>query len=485
MFKKLQITRVPLRWKIIGITAGVVLLMRLTEYLYVHTIMVKELETEFLARFSGIMKHISSSITNPMLTENTSTISHILKETKSSDPDILYIYLLKDRNKILSHTFIKGFPIDLLKLSDGNIRWKTYEGMNYISFKADKKKIYHIKTALPLNNEAELHMGFSTDYIKSVINQINYIFSAITLFLFIIAIGISTYLSSKITKPINEIVSATNLVGIGDFSQRININTGDELETLGTNFNRMVENLEKSKAELEKTFEKLLQTEKFTAIGTLSAGLAHELNNPLSGIYNLLKILKTKELPEEKREEYFRVIFESLDRVQNIVRRLLDYTRKEDDGLIENINIRDLIKNSLLLIPSTTSETLLHFVDHLPPSGGIVYGNKEQLQEVIMNILLNALYAIKDKPDGKIIIEGTLNNGMVHITITDNGDGIPATIKHRIFDPFFTTKPAGMGTGLGLPLSLRIIEKHGGELYVESIENVGTTVKILLPVKEE
>jgi len=474
--------KVSLRTKILGLTIGIIILMRVVEFVYVDRIMIPDLEEEFIKKTEVVIDNLHLVLLNPLLTDSYSTVSHIIYEVKGFQSNIEYIFITDYAGKVVAHTFKDGFPIELLKIvENNNIPWKKLsEHLKYIKIDTGGNLLYNLAYSYE-NNGWQIYAGFSNTYITSISKLIKIISIIITLFMLIIGTVISLILSNHLTKPLEALVSATESVKNGDINIKINIQTGDELQYLGENFNRMVESIRLSRKEIEEMWNRLIQSEKYVATATLTAGLAHEVYNPLSGIRNCLKILKTKNLDENKKEEYFNIIFEAIERIDRIVRGLLDYSRRSENKK-EKIDVLELINSTLLLLTPAIDKRKISFNYKIRDSENFFTGEKGKLQQVITNLLVNAIHAIDGKNNGKIEIDVFRKEDRLCIKISDNGIGIPSNIKHRVFDPFFTTKPPGMGTGLGLPVSLSIVESMGGTITLTSIEGVGTDVEVNLPL---
>jgi two-component system NtrC family sensor kinase len=225
----------------------------------------------------------------------------------------------------------------------------------------------------------------------------------------------------------------------------------------------------------------LMQSEKLAAVGQLAAGVAHEINNPLSAVIANTQLLK-RDLKTDDPD-----VHESLDlietaglRASQVVRNLLGFARKEQMEFLP-IDLNETIHNALALtrheIVSNSVDIELDLADELP----IYHGSKEHLQGVWINIILNALSSM-EKKKGVIRVTSRFAQGEYRISIADNGVGIPADKVSRIFEPFFTTKAPGKGTGLGLSVVHRVIKQHGGYILVDSLVGSGTKFTIVLPI---
>jgi len=351
----------------------------------------------------------------------------------------------------------------------------------------------------------------------------------------------SFLLSRVLVKPLKELVSLTQKISHGDFSKTIEVNSKNEIGQLISSFNKMVERLKENQETLEKHLkslestnrklkqaqEELLRTEKLASIGRFAAGVAHEVGNPLGAILGYTSILQSDGLGREEAKDYLKRIEKEIERINHIVRELLDFARPSKIE-IKNVEVNNVLKNVLSLISYQKNfkniETHLKLKSDLP----IVKGDENQLSQVFMNIILNAVDAMpnggsliiktEDLIVGNSILSGFQNlnpprrkgdpeeadfsqmrkpdpwatlftkfsrgDRLVKIRITDTGIGIKKEDIKRIFDPFFTTKSPDKGTGLGLSVSLRIVESLGGEIQVESEVGKGTSFDIYLPAGE-
>ncbi len=298
-------------------------------------------------------------------------------------------------------------------------------------------------------------------------------------------------LVSRVTEPLRLLRDSAEAVGRGDFSRRIDIHSKDELGELAAVFNQMTGNLQKSLAQLEKTVEilratqaQLSHSEKLSAVGEFVAGVAHELNNPLTALIGYSELLQMGSVNEEQRDSLQR-ISSSAERCHKIVQSLLSFARQHPperklasvntlvDGVIE-ILIYELRTNNIR-VEKNLSPTLPRLL--LDP---------HQVQQVFLNIVNNARQAIEaHRASGLIRITTIATGQKVRIIFEDDGPGISEENLAKIFNPFFTTKPVGKGTGLGLSLSYGIIQEHGGTITAASKPGVGTTFVIELPITNQ
>ncbi|HEX3274789.1 MAG TPA: ATP-binding protein [Gemmatimonadales bacterium] len=231
----------------------------------------------------------------------------------------------------------------------------------------------------------------------------------------------------------------------------------------------------------------LIQNDKMASIGQLVSGVAHELNNPLTSIAGLAELLLERELPADFPREHLRVIHDQAERAGRIVRNLLTFARK---GVVEKaaVDLNDVAARSAQLI---VYELQLHGIEleqALSPVPVLVLGDRHELQQVLLNLITNAVQAVSQLPAGrarKITIATTREDGQAALRVRDTGPGVPPQHASSLFTPFFTTKAAGQGTGLGLSLSYGLVKAHGGELSYEPPPDGGAEFRVVLPLHQQ
>jgi len=235
----------------------------------------------------------------------------------------------------------------------------------------------------------------------------------------------------------------------------------------------------KANEELKITQAQMIQAAKLAAVGELAGGIAHEINNPLQILLGHIQLIQIgRDLP--KRIE---IVREQVEKIAQITRRLLNFSRKvPEDFKFEPVNINFAIQEILTLVSYQFKYNDIEVVLKLDPALPLIYGNKVYLQQVFLNLMINAKDAMQN--GGKLTIETLSEGGNVVIKFTDTGIGMPPEIREKIFEAFFTTK-GSRGTGLGLSISRWIIKKHSGEIKVESEVGKGSTFIIVLPLNPE
>jgi two-component system NtrC family sensor kinase len=316
------------------------------------------------------------------------------------------------------------------------------------------------------------------------------LFILITVAGMLLALGLGYIIANKMSRPVQKLIEASNQVSQGNLSPEIGPISKSEIGVLQKTFQEMLTSIqERDKRQRVESEIKLLQSEKQASVGKLAGGVAHEINNPLTGIVTFTHmLLRRNDIPEEVRGD-LETIAQETERVRKIVKGLLDFSRQTELDR-EPTDVNRLVRQTMTLVEN---QALIKGVNLTFESGDglpMVTLDRNQIQSVLLNIIINALDATD--PGGSITI--TTNIGIstskpgqkgIEILCTDTGCGIPPENLNRLFDPFFTTKEVGHGTGLGLSVSYGIVERHGGTIWVQSKVGKGSTFKVWLPTEEQ
>ena len=331
-------------------------------------------------------------------------------------------------------------------------------------------------------------------------NRVIIIFLAIAVASVILLSVIAYFTTTRISRPIKALRNATKMVADGDLEYRLQIRSRDEIGELSESFNRMTSELQKATAnyqaltrtleekvkekteELRATQDFLIQSEKLASLGKLAAGIAHEINNPLTSILINSHLLLERMDVESQSAGNLQLIIDETTRCSAIVKGLLEFARQTPPEKT-TVDINQTIRSTLLIIDT---QALVHKViikrklaEGLPP----VMVDVNKIKQVFANMILNALDAMPEGGVLEIASSVSIDNNYVEITFQDSGRGIPKDSVRKIFDPFFTTKGT-KGTGLGLSISYGIVQQHQGSIEVESEVGVGTKMTVRLPLNQ-
>jgi two-component system, NtrC family, sensor kinase len=302
----------------------------------------------------------------------------------------------------------------------------------------------------------------------------------------------------RISGPIHDLTLAAHRIALGDYTPVVESPTGDELGDLAHSFNTMTTELqsahqalresadvlerkvEERTAELRRMQAQMIQSEKMVAIGKLAAGVAHEINNPLTGVLTNSSLM-LEDLPDDHpwREDLQTIVNETL-RCRKIVKGLLDFSRQTRPQRTL-LDMNQVVEDVLALVRNQTVFRSIRIITDLDAHLPTVLADADQMRQVVLNIVLNAAEAMVQGGEMRLSSSSNAAGRSVDVAISDTGPGIPDEVRVRIFEPFFTTKKTG--TGLGLAVVYGIMERHHGELLIDSARGRGTTFTIRLPIE--
>jgi two-component system NtrC family sensor kinase len=296
------------------------------------------------------------------------------------------------------------------------------------------------------------------------------------------------FVIGRVTQPLRQLRDSAEAVGRGDFSRRVEVASRDECGELAEVFNQMTENIKASREELEKTVEtlkatqnQLIQSEKLSGIGEFVAGVAHELNNPLTSVMGFADLLQQANMPESERR-YLDMIAKSAKRCQKIVASLLSFARRHAPER-KVVCVNEIVESAVEILQYQMRTSNIEVIMQLDPRLPATEVDSHQMQQVFLNIINNAKQAMEGRDvKGCLRVTTETADGRVRVIFSDNGPGIPPENITKIFNPFFTTKEVGKGTGLGLSLCYGIVSEHGGTITPYSKPGEGATFVIELPI---
>ncbi|MCP4578075.1 MAG: HAMP domain-containing protein [Deltaproteobacteria bacterium] len=388
-----------------------------------------------------------------------------------------YSFLIDSQGKSLSHPRYGPYEYDpdkdpdpsVIKLAKnmatGQTGWQEYNFQ-------DRKKVaafapipimnWSMAVTIPIEEFGREAQGIRTKVIQLVL-----------LILLITLLG-AFVLSYSLLRPVRRLVTATNRMAAGDLNQMIPVKSSDELGDLTRSFNRMVHNLSRIQKEL-------VRSEKLISLGRLSAGVAHEIRNPLNAMKGAMVHLGQKWGHEPLIRQYAELVAEEIDRLDRVVSEFL-YFSKQAPPKPDAVEINRIILGTEDLLAGEAAKKGVRFKNRLALSLPLVLLDTHQMEQVFLNLFINAMDSL---PEGGEIEVGTLVMDMdgaekLLVVVKDNGKGVGDENLPYVFDPFFTTKEDG--TGLGLPLSLGIVEAHGGTIEMDSRSGRGTQVTIIFPL---
>jgi signal transduction histidine kinase len=324
-----------------------------------------------------------------------------------------------------------------------------------------------------------------------------------SLFLFYLGLTAATVLlltyvllTYFIVRPVDRLRLAAERLASGRLLTSVPIQGAAEVARLAATFNEMaaqlredraalqdrLEELERTTAELSTTQEQLVRSARLAAVGRLSAGIAHEIGNPLAAIRGLLDLMQMGDLDRDEEAEFIGRIQRETERIHHTIRDLLDFARNEPTkiGRVESsADLSEVVSDTVKLIDRQNRFREIDLALDLDEQLPRVRGDHERLRQLLLNLLFNAADALGGK--GRIEVHASNGDGMVRLTVLDDGPGIAEEIIAQIFDPFVTTKAPGQGTGLGLAVCYTIVEQLGGSIEAENRAQGGAAFEVRLP----
>ncbi len=323
-------------------------------------------------------------------------------------------------------------------------------------------------------------------------------------FILLLSLSAGLMLKRMIYVPLKDMESGANKVALGNLDHAIPVRNDDEFGHVAVSFNEMTTALKDSRQQMQELVQTLetkvaertrdllaakaevAQGEKLASIGVLASGVAHELNNPLTGVLTFASLLRKKALEGTEDAEDLDLVIRETKRCASIIRRLLDFAR-EKVPVKGYFDLNQVLVDTVRFVERPVSLQQIEIKTALAPNIPNVWGDADLIKQVVLNLLVNAQQAIDGS--GNIFVQSrsvapdrAQNPSTVEVLVRDTGCGIPQANLERIFDPFFTSKEVGKGTGLGLSVSYGIVKAHGGRITVESVVGEGTTFHLYLPV---
>ncbi len=309
-----------------------------------------------------------------------------------------------------------------------------------------------------------------------------------------------------IVKPLNRLVERAEEYSDEDGVAFIYEKEKSEIGVLSRSLNQMLKrisgdkeklhlslsSLEKANIDLKKAQKEIIRAEKLASVGRLSAGIAHEIGNPIGIVLGYIELLKQQDISDDEKNDFLLRSEKEVNRINGIIRQLLDFSRPSSE-ILENISVHKIIDETISTLKVQPIMMDIQVSSSLQAENDTVFGDSNQLGQIFLNLIINAadaLFSEKERAGGEIEISTRVEVGSetdnskpdLIISFDDNGHGIPEAALNNIFDPFYTTKDPGKGTGLGLSVCFMIVDQMGGSIKAHSKEGRGTTMTVRLPL---
>lgn len=461
-----------LRTKITAFTTAILIGVVFFTLLPIRGTVINSFREELEKKAISIAGNLSDRIANSIILKDYFQAAQAMNEVIKKEKDVEYIFVTNEEGEIFAHTFVNGTPPDILAwnpLSKDSISVQLLD--------TEKGYISDVGVSVFDGTKSELHLGIREDSLRDTLAKLRYLTIPIIVGVVLLGVIASFIVSRLITRPLNKFVEFTKVLGKGEYGSRVDVRYGDEIGYLARNFNRLSMQLKTAREKMEEayTYTHLVEAEKLSSVGQISAGLAHELKNPLTSMKMLFQAFK--EQPDMTREDA-EVISREIDKMDAILSNFMGFVKKKGFYLADT-NLQKLVERVLSLatydIENANIAVSTDMLENLPE----VKADRGLLEQVFLNLIINAVHAMQG--GGEIRISGKSDDTFVEVMVWDRGGGIPSDIREKIFNPFFTTKEEG--TGLGLAIAYNIVNSLGGKLFFNSDEGRGTVFTVRLPIE--
>jgi signal transduction histidine kinase len=414
---------------------------------------------------------------------------------KQIDLKLVYVVMFDEKGEHFASTrFIKDYP-DIFQKSDlqGDVTEGSYIALpRALKDKTTGQVLNILEVEVPIFSEGSssqwgtVKVGVSTAELPISSQAARILLLRLGFGGLLLGILGAVLLARNITNPIKKLVAGTERISKGDFSHNIVIHSQDEIGGLARSFNQMSQRLRQARKRMEEANKKLIQAEKLASIGRMSAGIAHEIRNPLTSVkLNIQKVMISEEM-EDLDKDHLEIAREGIGQIEVFIREMLNYTRTTDLNL-DYFSMAQIVDESIKVIADSLElrniRTDKTFEKGLP----LVKVDADKLRQVFVNLFRNAYEAVDEGGNIWISVEGdgggARKSDHMIIQISDDGPGIPEKDWDTIFEPYYTTKSSGFG--FGLANSRKIIEQHGGTIKVTKSKYKGITFEIMIPLEGE
>ncbi len=438
-----------------------------------HLVIANRITSRSLAREQAalgrnIARQVAQQAAEAVLVDDPLTL-HALATGAAAGEGVAYCFIVRD-GRVLASSFQGPTPPALVALAPA--------GDQPVVVAADGKRYLDLREPILGGSAGEVRLGLDMAILGATRRELALLLGLLAVAVILAGLAAALVVGRGIARPLGELLTAADRFDPSRDPSPVRPRGGQEIERLAHRFNQMMARLRAARLDQEQATRKAAATEHMVALGSLVAGVAHEVNNPLAGVKTCLRRLRTERLPPETVDEYHELMEEGVERVEHVMRRLLDFARPQPPRLGE-VAFQDLAKEGAALMAPMLHKRRVTLRQELGELGGArVLADRKELGQALLNLLLNAAYVTPD--GGELRIRLVERPGHLGIAIEDDGPGIPTELRARVTDPFFTTKPEGEGTGLGLAVCRTIAEAHGGELGFEFPAR-GTRVTLWIP----
>jgi signal transduction histidine kinase len=428
----------------------------------------RALSREQAALGRNIARQVARQAAEAVLVEDVLAL-HDLAAGAAQGEGVAYCLIVRD-GRALASSFDGPPPEALVSLARA-------EGGPVVVADGDRRYL-DLREPILAGAAGEVRLGLDMGILGATRRELALLLGLLALAVILAGLLAALVVGRGIARPLGELLEAADRFDPARDPRPVVPRGGLEISRLAERFNQMMVRLRGARLEQEQATRRAAATEHMVALGSLVAGVAHEVNNPLAGVKTCLRRLRSERLPPETVDEYLELMEEGVERVEHVMRRLLDFARPQPPRL-GPVRLADLARDGAALM-----EPLLHkrrVALRLEAEGlgdATALADRKEVGQALLNLLLNASYVTPE--GGELRLRLRRRPGLLGLAVEDDGPGIPPEVRPRVTDPFFTTKPEGEGTGLGLAVCRAVAESHGGELGFDFPAR-GTVVTLWLP----
>ena len=415
-------------------------------------------EEHLRERGRSVARRVAGRIVQPMLAGDHQAVREALKRA-AADPEVRYLCVEDKPGNVAAHTFRGGVPTELVRAwasaGDGELRFRT-----------GKEPMLDVSTPLLPGRLGTLHVGVSCLRARQAANRLLWVMGAGLVVALAVVWGGARVVASRVSKPLRQLEMAASLFPhqtLGGADLEPPAPGTREVESLARGFRHMVRRLRALERDRAATQERMIHAERLTVLGELSAGLAHEIHNPLDGMLECLRYLETDPDMGERAAKYYPLLRDGLQRITRVMRQMLLFARSGEKVSPTPCEVGGMLADLELLVRTQTKGRRVR-LDWRTGGDGACLCDRHALAQAGLNLILNAVEVAESSDDPRVRIRTASDGQWVFIFVEDSGPGVPKELRERIFEAFFTTKPVGKGTGLGLAVSRQLIRAGGGEL---------------------
>jgi two-component system, NtrC family, sensor kinase len=418
-------------------------------------------EKSLFDRGHNLASSIAAQTVDKLLVGDKLSLLDIIENLSGTDEDVLYVCLTDPNGDVIVHTYSVTFPENLKNVLNENDEpmklYRTFQGavMN-VSVPVMSGQLGTVNVGLSRNESIAASRHLAIILVLGLVSG-----------LFIIVIG-ARFITLKVSRPLNSLEqTVSHFSPYGSRTDWPEIKGTREVSSLADGFREMVCRLDALEHERKITEAHMVHTERLAALGELAAGLTHEIRNPLDGMLECVRYLESNPDNEAFKEKYLPMIRNGLQRINDVMRHMLTYARSGSETNSDACPTYELIDSLELMLKGKIEANNIHLTKK-ESLKCICYCNKHETLQASLNLVLNAIDAVKENEAPEIDVEIRCDPNWVYLTVEDNGPGIYELNREKVFEPFFTTKPGDEGTGLGLAISRQLMRAVGGDLELSA-----------------